>query len=83
MRSGIETTPEALPKLTIRPRGLRQSSAGLEGGLADAVIDDVDALAAGQLLDLGRELAGLVVDDVGAAVLFGLGDLLADRRPCR
>jgi hypothetical protein len=37
------TGPEALPKLAIRPNGPQAVEAGLEGVLADRVVDDLDS----------------------------------------
>ncbi len=71
------TGPDALPKLTNMPRGRRQSSDAGKGVLADAVIDDVAQLAAGDFLHPRDEILLAVEDDMVAAIgLRELGLLL-------
>ena len=43
------TGPEALPKLTMSPRGRRQSRDASNVSLADGIVDDIGAPAVGQL----------------------------------
>ena len=66
-----------------RPATPQRGQRRVERRLPDPVVDDVDALAAGQLLDLAGQLAQVgqlgVVDDVVGAQLQAEGDLL--RRP--
>ena len=54
--------------------GLERGEGGFKGGLADGVVDDGDALAAGEVFDLGGEV-GLGVEDgfVGAGFAGELG----------
>ena len=75
------TWPDAEPKLDEHAERLQTIERGRERGLADAVIDHVAHLAAGDLLHLGDEVLVLVENGVVAAVLLGeLGLVLgADR----
>ena len=70
-RLKFSTGPDALPKFTPRPQRAQAVERAHEGVLADAVIDDRHALAAGDLPDPGDEILALVVDDVIVAMRPG------------
>src|ERR1700677_3033754 len=57
---------------------MKAVEAAVEGGLADGIVDDVDAFASGEALDLSFEVLLGVENHVGCACLagelgFGLG----------
>ena len=74
--------PEDWPNEANMPERLQAVERGRKGVLADGIVDAVDALAAGDLLDPRDEILGPVVDDMGAAIGPGeLGLLLVAHRP--
>ena len=69
-------SPEAKPTTRKRPCQAGGAQRRLGGIAADAIVDDVDAVAAGQRAQAFLQIVGAVVDRLVGAVLARDGELL-------